>query len=127
MDARTIERLSRRGEAAGTAMIDQFNSGRYRKGQRTGWENHRWVRYRALLAALPTWLGSVQRGLGALDVDATNPPSYRFNQSAQQLGAEIMTSLATLETHVSEAPPDAVDDLQSQPKPATAIRRTPIL
>ena len=53
-------------------MVAQFNGATYGNGTFTGWENHRGVRYRAVLAALPTIVDSYQRGRQALGVDPAN-------------------------------------------------------
>src|ERR1043165_8635528 len=77
MDGHTIDGLASRGRAAGQGMVDQFPQPRYPAGAATatGWDNHRWLRYRALLSVLPGWLESYARGREVLSIDPASPPS----------------------------------------------------
>ena len=57
MDPATIERLAKRGTAAGTLLVEHFNQ--QSVGNLTeamDWENHRWVRYRSALASMERYL-----------------------------------------------------------------------
>ncbi len=132
MDDATIERLAERGEYAMTALMDQFELPHYPPvvdGQptSTGWDNHRWVRYRALLSVVPPWVSSYGRGRAGLDVDpVTGPPSYPFSSDdehdlADQLDAE-MTGLAAI---ITAAEPAALAALTARPRPVGVVRRIP--
>jgi hypothetical protein len=131
MDDATIERLARRGEYAATAIMGQFEQPHYPplvdgRPSSTGWDNHRWVRYRALLSVLPTWAASYGRGRAVLDVDPAEPPAYPFaNDEECRLAADLDEAMTRLARIVEEADPEALAALTAQPRPAGAIRRVP--
>lgn len=127
MDAQTIDRLAARGAAAGDTLTDLFNTPHYNNGY-TGWANHRWVRYRATLSALPDWLASFKRGLAVLDIDPTDPPAYRFeSDDAATLAVAMASGLETLASTVAAADGGDVTELESVPNPKTILRRVPML
>ena len=105
-------------------MVDQFTKPHYRETF-TGWDNHRWVRFRALLSVLPDWLGSYASGRAVLGVDPTAPPSYDLSARGSDLAAKLVEGLDQLATTVRTADPKAVADLEEQPRPLGAIRRIP--
>jgi hypothetical protein len=80
MPPKVIEALTKRGEAAGEMLRDQFN-----------WDRHRWVRYRTAMQQLQKKLegmaeayqGSFEAFLGGYDSDAEGG-SYRENLSWKQ-------------------------------------------
>lgn len=127
MDATTLERLARRGTAAGDAITEQFLERRYppRHPRSTGWDNHRWVRYRALLSTLPEWLDSYRRGMASFDLDPDSPPSYRLSSPGQELASQLQTKLDELAELVQTADDEALLDLTSAPRPLGALRRVP--
>jgi predicted acylesterase/phospholipase RssA len=73
MPPELIEALTRRGQAAGRALVERFAE---TPGTTHGlsWDNHRWVRYRSTLAALAEQLERVAR---AWDEDPGDGRSYR--------------------------------------------------
>ncbi|HSB87987.1 MAG TPA: hypothetical protein VLD86_16860, partial [Ilumatobacteraceae bacterium] len=95
MQGGTIGRLAARGAAAGAAMVDQFTQPHYRDTF-TGWDNHRWIRYRATLAAFPDWLASFKRGFEALNIAAPNTPSVDITNDAAALATTITDDLTAL-------------------------------
>lgn len=123
MDAPTITGLADRGQAAAAAIVAQFNQPRYPESEprATGWENHRWVRYRALLSGLPEWLESWAAGRDGLEELAEAPPSYpmtgRVRRLAEALTAELDAAAAALD--------DSAEALSSAPAPVGTIRRVP--
>jgi hypothetical protein len=126
MDGATIARLGRRGRAAAAAMVDQFTGEHYQAPTATGWDNHRWVRYRALLSCLPDWLGSWSRGRQVLDIDASRPPSYPFSSRAgRQLADDLAASMDAAAAVLREADEMALADLTGEPNPQGVIRRIP--
>jgi predicted acylesterase/phospholipase RssA len=126
MAAADIERLGTRGRAAAEAVVEQFGTDRYAPPTATGWDNHRWVRYRAFLACLPAWLSSYARGRSVLDIDPTAPPSYRFGTAAtRELAAELSVVLDEAARLVHEADPAVLADLTGEPNPEGVIRRVP--
>jgi predicted acylesterase/phospholipase RssA len=127
MDTPTITRLAQRGRAAGETITDQFTELRYpvKTPRATGWDNHRWVRYRALLSALPAWARSYKEGMAVFDLDPAKPPSYRFSAKGRHLSSDLTKALDDLAQVVTEADEAALDDVTSKPRPLGAIRRVP--
>jgi predicted acylesterase/phospholipase RssA len=129
-----IERLARRGEFAAKAIMDQFTEPHYPPmvdgmPTSTGWTNHKWVRYRALLSVLPAWATSYGAGRSVMDdAMAEDPPSYPFrSKQERQLAAELDDLMQQLADVVADADPDALAALASRPRPVGAIRRIPHL
>jgi hypothetical protein len=125
MDAATINGLSDRGRTAATVIIEQFTQPRYPSGKptATGWDNHRWVRYRALLSVLPDWLVSFARGRAVLNIEPADPPSYELTSAGRDLANRLSAGLDGLAQIVATAHPDAIQRLTRAPRPKGAIRR----
>jgi hypothetical protein len=130
MDDETIGGLAERGATAGTVIADQFETPHFPPSApvATGWDNHRWVRYRALLSVLPAWLASYARGRAALDTDLQHPPSYDFeNEAERRLAIELTAALDQLAAIGNDASEDVVKHLTAKPRPLGAIRRIPTI
>jgi predicted acylesterase/phospholipase RssA len=127
MDTATIARLAARGQAAAEVMVEQFNEPRYpeKSPVATGWDNHRWVRYRGLLAVLPDWIESYAQGRRALEIDPMSPPSYRLNARERALASGMTDGLDKLAEVVESADTADVTSLTSRPRPQGTLRRTP--
>jgi predicted acylesterase/phospholipase RssA len=132
MSNATIQRLAERGADAAEAIMNQFDEPHYpplRDGEptSTGWDNHRWVRYRALLSVLPLWAHEYGRGRQVLGSRLlAEPPSYPFGSCAeQQLAAELDAGMQRLADVIAEADPQALDAITSRPQPVGLIRRVP--
>ena len=131
MDDDTIDRLARRGEFAAQAIADQFDLPHFPPMQdgrptSTGWENHRWVRYRALLSVLPSWAQSYGAGRPAVDPLIEQPPSFPFRTAGQQeLADELDQAMARLAQVVADADPEDLAALTSAPRPVGVLRRMP--
>jgi predicted acylesterase/phospholipase RssA len=128
MDTTTLTRLANRGTAAGDVITEQFLEPRYPVSQprATGWDNHRWVRYRALLSTLPAWFASYREGMAVFDLDPNAPPSYRLSTSGRKLAAEVRAKLDELAAMLEDTDAsDAVGDLTTAPRPLGVIRRVP--
>ena len=128
MDTPTIGGLADRGRAAGSVLVEQFTTPRYPRTNpsATGWDNHLWVRYRALLSVLPSWLSSYARGRAVLGINPARPPSYAFATAAERnLAGQITAALDRLAGIAASADPNAVEDLTRQPRPRGALRRIP--
>ena len=125
MTGPTIDELAKRGAAAGEAITEQFIDLHYptRSPRATGWDNHRWVRYRALLSVLPMWINSYARGKAVLDI--TDPPSYPLTVKAQKLADDLAASLDAMHSTLVAAGPAAIEQLTEAPRPLGAIRRVP--
>ncbi len=123
MDAATIAALTERGRAAAAALVAQFNEPRYpeREPRATGWENHRWVRYRALLSGLPAWLGSWAAGRDGLEEIGEAPPSYPLTGATRRLAEELTGHLDA----AAAALDDSAPTLAAAPAPVGVIRRVP--
>jgi hypothetical protein len=127
MDSPTINGLAARGRAAATVIVEQFTQPRYpsREPNATGWDNHRWVRYRALLSVLPDWLASYARGRSVLNIDPANPPSYELTVGGRDLADRLSVALDGLAQIAANADPEALVNLTRAPRPKGAIRRIP--
>jgi predicted acylesterase/phospholipase RssA len=128
MDGHTIEGLASRGRAAGQVMVDQFTQPRYPAGAATatGWDNHRWLRYRALLSVLPGWLESYARGREVLGIDPASPPSYSLTARGRELALSLSTALDQAAEVIAAADPEALSELTEAPRPQGMIRRIPL-
>ncbi len=126
MSSTTIERLVRRGEHAGAVAAQRFAPGG------PGWENHRWVRYRAMLSVLPAWLGEFRDGHAALGLGVDYDTSYPVGpKAAEALATTITDSLLAAGQAVADATagtrPTPVDHLRAAPRPAGTLARRPDL
>ncbi len=125
----TITGLAARGQAGAEALIDQFTQDHYKTEEsptRTGWDNHRWIRYRALMASLPDFLTGYSRGKAVFDadIDPADPPSYAMNARERRVAAELSDALDDA-VAATDASPDAVAGLKTAPARAGTLRRTP--
>ncbi len=126
MDTTTLTRLATRGTAAGEVITEQFLEPRYPPSEprSTGWDNHRWVRYRALLSTLPAWLDSYSQGMAVFDLDPNAPPSYQLSAPGRELAAQVRAKLDELAAMLDNTD-DAIGDLTAAPRPLGVIRRVP--
>jgi hypothetical protein len=128
MESGTIATLGDKGRDAADALVRQFTEPRYRltsDAPATGWENHRWVRYRALLAVLPDWIESYTRGHRVFDIDAGRPPSYPLDAGERALAERLTEVLDDLGKIVETADEATVASLKSAPHPMGTLRRIP--
>lgn len=127
MDTTTLNRLAERGRAAAEVMVEQFNEPRYpeRSPVATGWDNHRWVRYRGLLAVLPSWIESYAHGRRVLEIDPASPPSYRLKAREQALADRLAQGLDNLVEIIEAADEADLAGLTSRPRPQGTLRRMP--
>lgn len=127
MDSGTITRLIERGSVAAQVIVEQFNEPHYPEQApiATGWDNHRWVRYRAFLSVLPGWLASYERGRAALDLDPSAPPSYELTLGEREFAARLTGELDTVARIASSADGAVVHGLTSKPRPTGSLRRIP--
>ncbi|MDO7881355.1 patatin-like phospholipase family protein [Antiquaquibacter soli] len=127
MPRETVEALSERGRAAAEALLDQFAEPRYRDSRGrvtvTGWENHLWVRYRALLAGMPRFLRGYAGGLEA-EPPRRDTAAYHLGPASQSLVQRIDELITEADATATDAPA-AVRAVESEPAPRTVIRRVP--
>ncbi len=138
MPAPLIEKLSQLGRDAGKLMGDRF------QGEITGcaltWENHRWIRFRAMMAALETMLMRMQRAnVEPAGEDApytvmmstyakNGSPCYPWNSQAQfEFAEKAVTDLLTLVQEWSDQEHRFVEDIQNDraPRPRPELRVRP--
>lgn len=127
-----IDALTRRGQAAGRALVERFAE---TPGSATGlsWDNHRWVRYRSALAALAEQLEAfavawrhdfgtersyrelLERG------DDEGPAGYRFTSEAQRRLALGLSELLAETGERAERGPGSVGRGAPRPQPVSRI------
>jgi len=92
MDQKTITGLAERGRAAATALLNQFRNPHYPPSNPafSGWDNHRWLRYRALISALPTFLRRYADGRAALQLGHDTVPSYPLTDTGRDLAEDVL-------------------------------------
>lgn len=134
MSNEAIERLAERGKEAAEAIMDEFDESHYPplddgEPTSTGWDNHRWIRYRALMSVLPGWAEEYGRGRQVLDSRlVAHPPSLPFgSRQEEQLAEQLDAGMQHLADIVAHADPDAIAAITSRPRPVGAIRRVPHL
>ncbi|MBR0662234.1 hypothetical protein [Neoroseomonas oryzicola] len=97
MDSATILKLSARGAAAAQLLVDRFHP----RGPAArlvdfpmDWDNHPWVRYRTLMAAVERLLSGILRGAGDLPESLS---SYRWpSEAAAERAAKAHSALMEL-------------------------------
>lgn len=135
MSSEVIERLVERGGYAARALTRQYTTPVYERRSpngtvRTfnGWDNHRWIRYRALIGVLPQFLAGYRRGHAELaGVDPANPPSFAVAARTRELDAVIDEALSALATQIwneDELAQKVRDDIAANPRGAGTLRRT---
>ena len=141
MPRETIAGIAGAGAVAGQALGDQFIEQQTEYAGRTGWDNHRWLRYRATMAQLESWLLAFRRGMASdtgdfLSTEAQRPRdqqvSYRWVTSDQrdlaEAGTEALQQLADQWWHNAESPEnvDAPGFLQEgAPRPRAELCARP--
>lgn len=125
-----IERLSARGECAGKRLWQRFDGG---DGTELTWENHRWVRYRALMSVLEPYAGQFAERYGEAPAGARSietmltsdnpPPSYPWIDEVHHSWAQEETAAFTSAIEDwNEASPKFVD---GAPEAVGQLRATP--
>lgn len=132
MSPRAIARLAERGQAAGRLLVDRY-AAPPRPGITIGWDNHRWVRYRAMMEFVQGLLDRLatvfyDRSLGSsysdlLEREPGAPPtSYPFtslDREGARLGVEAMVQLHGTWTE------NDVDMADGAPRPGPELRIAP--
>ena len=128
MDKTAVTTLAERGRVAARELAAQFDSPRYpsKKPVRTGWDNHRWLRYRALLSGMPTFLTSYQNGYEQLRLGSGTMPSYPVSAKTRALTTGISKHLLAAAKLIEEHEATfALAELEDEPRPLAPIRRVP--
>jgi predicted acylesterase/phospholipase RssA len=129
MPAEVIRTLAASGMQAAEALLAAFAI-RNERGEPNGWDNHRRIRARALLAALQQQLDAIAAALAdprppPYDhvVTDPDPPSYPFAHAADaQQAVKLLHELARLSGDLVQA---QVDLSAGAPRPAPEIRIVP--
>jgi hypothetical protein len=116
MPAEVLDRLSKRGQAAGARIVERFL-----KETPSGWDNHRWVRLRLLLGRLDPLLRQFFRNHAAA-TPLANPPSYPFTGPQRNAAQSTVTALSALGQALEQAGSDLAADA---PRPVPELRITP--
>jgi predicted acylesterase/phospholipase RssA len=132
MSPEVIESLTRRGQAAGRALVERFAD---TPGTAPGlsWDNHRWVRYRSALAAIAAQLeqferawqshGGDERSYAELvdRSDDVGPAGYRLASAEQRALVVALTELLVAAGARSETGPGDVALGSPRPEPVARI------
>ncbi len=100
MPADRILRFAERGRCAGAKLVEKFSNPQPPDGDRLGWDNHRWIRYRSTMNVLETFIESWLRGYASPPAPSeetfpdlmAEPPSYEWND-VQRTRGERLTAL----------------------------------
>ena len=141
MTKEKITLLADRGQTAAADLVDQFTEKRYptpapdgtRRSTATGWENHRWLRYRTLVNGLADFARGFDDGLvirnDAGEVVEGRPSStsgsYPLTAAERALASRIEQQILEAAEAVRRVRESTVAHMQSSPHPATVIRRVP--
>ena len=129
-----IDALTRRGQAAGRALVERFAE---TSGTTSGlsWDNHRWVRYRSALAAIAAQLEQFEGAWHSRPDDErtypelvdrpddVGPAGYRLASAEQRALVVALTELLAAAGARSEAGPG--DVAQGAPRPEPVARIVP--
>jgi len=132
MPSEVIDALTRRGQAAGHALVERFAE---TSGTAPGlsWDNHRWVRYRSALAAIAAQLELLERAWHAhaegersypelVDRPAdVGPAGYRLASAEQRALILALTELLVAAGARSELGPGDVALGSPRPEPVARI------
>lgn len=133
MDEDTIHGLAERGRVAAEVMVERYTTPQFRKINQdqpslTGWDNHRWVRYRALVSALPDFLASFAAGREALGLDPAEQRSYHLSAPDIAQAEAMLAKLdeaATIAEDLKTTHPRTYDRLTQAPNPRARLRGAP--
>jgi predicted acylesterase/phospholipase RssA len=134
MPADLIAELGQRGAEAAGELLKRYPgiglSEDEQKKIKTTWTNHRWVRYRSLLAQLEALLGEFRAVAeaplpGELRYEdlIAQPPSYRYTPDQQRLARKVTEQLLELGREWK----DDSASLQPGPRPVPELRVRPRL
>jgi hypothetical protein len=116
MPTAVLDRLGKRGEAAGLRIVERFVEERP-----SGWDNHRWVRLRLLLGRLDPLLRQFAKQL-ADTPPPTPPPSYPWKAHQHRAAARAINVLCALGRALERT--DVTLD-EGAPRPVPELRITP--
>ena len=140
MPKEIIDRVGARGEKAGELLAARFASPPLLDPQSNEpvvltWDNHRWIRYRSLMAGLELLLKQMRKAWGAgyselLNRPIAEEPSYKFRNDAQREFAREATeyALAAADKWTGETTFDRHDGSAQgrSPRPKPALRMKPL-
>jgi hypothetical protein len=125
MPADVVARLSTRGQFAGRRLVERFGP--------TGedWNNHRWLRFRAAMAALSEWFAGFEKGYRApaptsyeaILTGQASQPSYPMTPDRLAAAHVRITKLLTQIDQWAGPPADAFTD--RRPKQPPVLRLVP--
>jgi predicted acylesterase/phospholipase RssA len=132
MPPHVISALTRRGQAAGRALVERFAE---TPGTEAGlsWDNHRWVRYRSALAALAeqielfgrAWRETPGEGRSYRELvdrgEDVGPAGYRLTSNAQRSLALSLTELLAEVGERSDEAETGVEHGAPRPQPIARI------
>jgi hypothetical protein len=125
MPTEVVTRLSSRGQFAAQRLVQRFGP----TGE--GWNNHRWLRFRAATAALSEWLAGFEKGYtspaptsyDAILAGQASQPSYPMTGGRLAAAQVRITELRNQIDQWARPPADAFTD--HRPKQPPALRLAP--
>ena len=130
MSSGDIKNLATKGVDAAHGIMAQFEERRYPPRSpvktATGWDNHRWIRFRALLSVVLPFLEQYGRGHDGIDVDAPLAPGYPLDGAPQKAAARtVAEELARAAMTVTSIDPRTRAAVAKKPANSGRLRRTP--
>ncbi len=130
MTKSAVDALASKGSRAAQGIMSQFSELRYPPGNRrktaTGWDNHRWIRFRALLNVLLPFLEHYGRGYEGIDVNSPLAPGYPFDSIQQRSAARtVAEELKRAAGTVTQIDPRTRAAVAKKPANSGRLRRTP--
>lgn len=129
MPTHVIKGLVERGRYAARALTTQFTTPTFsnKAGEFTGWDNHRWYRYRSLVATLPTFMEGFARGHDAMaDIDPAQPPSQPVSARARAFDGAINGAFHGLAAQIEPDDEDGIvlsREISNHPRNSGTLRR----
>lgn len=128
MDGSTIQKLAERGRVAAESMVDQFDQPSFAGHGRTatGWENHKWVRYRALMGTLPAFFTELAAGFPGTP-EPGKAVAYTVPRDVQPVLRALTKIVADAASEIHKLDADHIDWHAREPRPLGRLGRSPHL
>jgi hypothetical protein len=131
MSTPVIFGLADRGREAASVMVERYNTpqfplgGERRTKHFTAWDNHRWLRYSALLGALPEFLEGFAAGRKAFQLNPAEQNSWALSEADQRFAEDLYSKLDEAATLLKTNPAARERLTRFGPAPRAILRRVP--